>query len=286
MIDIHELISRINAMREQEDRTARCQNYLAYRSCGSDVDMSCRKAMVDWCFQVADTLRFNHETVGVTMSYFDRYLSSRRGRSQEALDSRNVFQLAVITCFYTAVKTCEPVELGVDLLAKMCRGFYAEAEILAMERDILFALDWRVSGPTPMDFVRHLIELLPSCESRCSLTEKAEKLMDQITSDVKFSFFKPSSVGASCLVNSIAQTNCFDLDDLESFRYRLFRLVDFAEVMDVQKKLNLDTSICLPKMSSNATSEVPTMSRRRSVSVSSTSSPVCVSIIRNSSAAA
>lgn len=283
MIDIHELISRITAMREQEDRTERCQNYFAYRSISSDVDMSCRKAMLDWCFQVADTLKFSHETVAMTMSYFDRYLSSRRGRSQEALDSRNVFQLAVITCFYTAVKTCEPVELGVDLLAKMCRGFYAEAEILAMERDILFALDWRVSGPTPMDFVRHLIELLPSCESSCALTENAEKLMDQITSDVQFSSFKPSSVGASCLASSIAQTNCYDLDDLESFRDRLVDFVDFAEVMEVQKKL--DISICLPKMSSNKTNEVPTMSRRRSVSVSSTSSPVCVSIIRNSAAA-
>ena len=276
MIDIHELISRISAMREQENRTERCQNYFAFCGSSSDVDMSCRKAMANWCFQVADTLKFSHDTVFTTMSFFDRYLSSRRGRSQEALHSRNVFQLAVITCFYTAVKTCEPVELGVDLLAKMCRGFYSEAEIIAMERDILFALDWRVSGPTPMDFVRHLIELLPSCESSCSLTENAEKFIDQITFDVQFSLFKPSSVGASCLVSSIAQTNCFDSDDLVSFRDRLSRIVDLAEVMEVQKKLNVDTSICLPKMGST-TNEVPTMSRRRrSITISSTSSPVCV----------
>eukprot|EP00577_Skeletonema_sp_RCC1716_P023010 CAMPEP_0113399022 /NCGR_PEP_ID=MMETSP0013_2-20120614/15301_1 /TAXON_ID=2843 ORGANISM="Skeletonema costatum, Strain 1716" /NCGR_SAMPLE_ID=MMETSP0013_2 /ASSEMBLY_ACC=CAM_ASM_000158 /LENGTH=127 /DNA_ID=CAMNT_0000283863 /DNA_START=29 /DNA_END=409 /DNA_ORIENTATION=+ /assembly_acc=CAM_ASM_000158 len=127
MIDIHEIISRINAMREQEDRTERCQNYFAFCSNSSDVDTSCRKAMANWCYQVADTLGFSHETVSLTMSFLDRYLSSRRGRSQEALDSRNMFQLVAITCFYTAVKTYEPVELGVDLLAKMCRGFYSEA---------------------------------------------------------------------------------------------------------------------------------------------------------------
>ena len=275
MIDAHELISRINAMREQEDRSERCQNYFAWSN-NSDVDVSCRKAMADWCFQVAGTLQFSHETVGLTMSFLDRYLSSRRGRSQEALDSRNMFQLAAITCFYTAVKTFEPVELGVDLLAKMCRGFYSEADILAMERDILFALDWRVSGPTPMDFVRHLIELLPSCESNCSLAENAEKYMDQVTSDLQFSFFKPSVVGASCLASSLTQAHCFSADELASFSLRLSQIVDVAEVVEVQKKLNVDTSICLPKLS-NKSKEASTMKRRRSITLSSTSSPVCIS---------
>ena len=281
MIDVHELISRINAMREQEDRSERCQNYFAWSN-SSDVDASCRKAMADWYFQVADTLQFSHETVGLTMSFFDRYLSSRRGRSQEALDSRNMFQLAAITCFYTAVKTFEPVELGVDLLAKMCHGFYSEADILGMERDILFALDWRVSGPTPMDFVRHLIELLPSCESNCSIIENAQKYMDRVTSDVQFSLFKPSVVGASCLVSSLTQTYCFSSDELDSFRFRLSQIVDLDEVVELQTKLNVDTSTCLPKLS-NKTKDVSSAKRRRSITLSSTASPVCV--IRTSAAA-
>ena len=285
MIDIHEIISRINAMREQEDRTERCQNYFEFCSNSSDVDTSCRKAMANWCYQVADTLGFSHETVSLTMSFLDRYLSSRRGRSQEALDSRNMFQLVAITCFYTAVKTYEPVELGVDLLCKMCRGFYSEADIISMERDILFALDWRVSGPTPMDFVRHLIELLPSCESKCSLIENAEKYMDQTTTDLQFSYFKPSVVGASCLISSFTQTHCFDSDELDSFRVRLSQMIDLADVMELQKKLNVDTSICLPKLSSK-TKDVSTMNRRRSITISSTSSPVCVTHTRAHTSAA
>ena len=285
MIDIHEIISRINAMREQEDRTERCQNYFAFCSNSSDVDTSCRKAMANWCYQVADTLGFSHETVSLTMSFLDRYLSSRRGRSQEALDSRNMFQLVAITCFYTAVKTYEPVELGVDLLTKMCRGFYSETDIISMERDILFALDWRVSGPTPMDFVRHLIELLPSCESKCSLIENAEKYMDQTTTDLQFSCFKPSVVGASCLISSFTQTHCFDSDELDSFRVRLSQMIDLADVMELQKKLNVDTSICLPKLSSK-TRDVSTMNRRRSITISSTSSPVCVTHTRAHTSAA
>lgn len=211
----------------------------------------------------------------MTMSLFDRYLSSRRGRSQEVLDSRNMFQLAAITCFYTAVKINEPVELTVDLLVKMCRGFYSGADIIAMEKDILFALEWRVSGPTPMDFVRHIIELLPSCESNTSLLENAQKYMDMTVTDVQFSFFKPSVVGASCLISSFTQTYCTYSDDLESFRVRLSQIIDLADVMELQKKLAENTSICLPESSSRPR-DVSTKSRRRSITVSSTSSPVCV----------
>ena len=269
MIDIHELISRINAMRASEDRTERCKNYFAFCSNSSDVDASCRKAMANWCFQVADTLEFSHETVGLAMSFFDRYLSSRRGRSQEALDSRNMFQLAAITCFYTAIKTFEPVELGVDLLAKMCRSFYSEADIIAMEKDILFALEWRVSGPTPMEFVRHLIELLPSCEPNSSVLENAEKYMDQTTTDVQFSFFKPSVVGASCLISSLTQSHCFYSDDLE----RLSQIIELSDVTELQKKLNVKTTICQPKSSSKSR-DVSTKIRRRSINV--TGSPICV----------
>jgi len=282
MIDIHELISRFHAMRAQEDRTDRCQNYFALCSNSSDVDTSCRTAMANWCFQVADTLGFSHETVALTMSFLDRYLSSRRGRSQQALDGRNMFQLAAITCFYTAVKINEPVELSVDLLVKMCRGLYSEADIISIEKDILFALEWRVSGPTPMDFVRHIIELLPSCESNTSLLKNAQKFMDKTTIDVQFSFSKPSVVGASCLISCFAQTRCSYSDDLESFMARLSQLIELADVMELQEKLTINSSMCLSESSSKPR-DVATKIRRRSVTLSSTSSPVCVT--RSSAAA-
>lgn len=276
MIDIHELISRIKAMRASEEGYAKVENYFTYCSDSSDVDSSCRKAMANWCVQVADTLSFSHETVGLAMSFFDRYLSSRRGKSQEALDSRNMFQLAAITCFYTAVKTYEPVELGVDLLAKMCRNFYSEADIIAMESDILFALEWRVSGPTPMDFVRHMIQLLPSNESNTSLLlDGTVSYMDQTVNDVQFSSFKPSVVGATCLLSSLAQTNCLRPEDLDSFWVKLSQIIDLTDVTELQKRLNVNTPICHIS-SSRKPRDVATKNRRRSISLSSTSSPICV----------
>lgn len=264
-------------MLASEEGHDRCQNYFAFRSDCSDVDSSCRKSMANWCLQVADTLGFSRETVGLGMSFFDRYLSSRRGKSQEALDSRNKFQLAAITCFYTAVKTYEPVDLGVDLLVKMCRGFYSEADIIAMECDFLFALDWRVSGPTPMDFVRHLIELLPSYESNSSLLENTGKYMDQTITDVSFSFFKPSVIGASCLISSLTETHNLSSHDLDSVWVILSEIIDIADVKRLQNMFNVNASICLTKSSSKSR-DVSTEIRRSSSTTfsSTTSSPVCV----------
>ena len=283
MTDIQEVAIRINAMREQEARVQRCQNYFAF-CVSSDVDMSCRKAMVDWCFQVADTLQFNHETVGLAMSFLDRYLSSRRGRSHEALACRKKFQLASITCFYTAVKTYEPVEIGVNLLVKMCRGFYSEADIISMESDILFALDWRVSAPTPMDFVRQFAELLPA-KSSSFINQNAECYMDKVTKDMNSSFFRPSVIGAGCMISTLSQAHHFHSDELLSFMDRLAQIVDLNDVTEFHSQLNVDTTICLPK-SIRKIFDVSTQSRRCSITRASTSSPVSPVCVSHASRAA
>mmetsp|Transcript_19071 Transcript_19071/g.31102 ORF Transcript_19071/g.31102 Transcript_19071/m.31102 type:complete len:82 (-) Transcript_19071:19-264(-) len=77
------------------------------------------------------------------MSILDRYLSSGKGKSAEALQNKHKFQLAAITSFYMAVKLHEPVQLGIDMLVKLCRGFYKESAITSLEQDILHSLEWR-----------------------------------------------------------------------------------------------------------------------------------------------
>ena len=109
-----DVLDRINAMRSQEEKTNRCQNYFT-----SLVDASCRKAMVDWCFIVVDSVDLSRETVGIAMSILDRYLSSGNGKSAEALQNKQKFQLATITSFYMAVKIHEPVQIGMGMLIKL-----------------------------------------------------------------------------------------------------------------------------------------------------------------------
>merc|ERR1712151_923450 len=77
------------------------------------------------------------------------------------MGSKRKFQLAAITAFYIAVKIYEPVVIGIEMLESICRGTYTESDIVAMENDILISLGWRVSGHMSMDYVRHLLELVP-----------------------------------------------------------------------------------------------------------------------------
>lgn len=201
---IDDVLDRINAMRSQEENTDRCRDYST-----SLVDASCRKAMVDWCFIVADSFDLSRETVGIGMSILDRYLSSGNGKSIEALADTHKFQLAAITSFYMAVKTHEHVQLGIKMLVKLCRGLYTESAITALERDILHALDWRVcvSSATPMEYVRQFLELISeSLDVTDIILEHAKVYMDCATSDLAFCSCRASSIGIACLAGALDDT--------------------------------------------------------------------------------
>eukprot|EP00571_Detonula_confervacea_P014616 CAMPEP_0172309086 /NCGR_PEP_ID=MMETSP1058-20130122/9480_1 /TAXON_ID=83371 /ORGANISM="Detonula confervacea, Strain CCMP 353" /LENGTH=193 /DNA_ID=CAMNT_0013021639 /DNA_START=58 /DNA_END=636 /DNA_ORIENTATION=+ len=185
-----DILSRLDATRVQE-ATIKCFNYFKSDAvaCSDDINEACRKAMVTWIEQVQKTLSLSPETVWMAMSFFDRYLSS--GKGIDVLKSRCKFQLAAITAFYTAVKIYEPVVLGIDMLIQICRGTYTEADIVSMEKEILSALDWRVSCRTAIDFSRDLLELLsdeqvPSYVSD-SLIGACQKHLDYAITDINLS---------------------------------------------------------------------------------------------------
>ena len=73
------ILDRINAMRLQEEddtsSTIQIKNYLT-----AEVNEACRKAMIDWCFTVVDAFDLSRESVAISMSLLDRYLSSNNGK--------------------------------------------------------------------------------------------------------------------------------------------------------------------------------------------------------------
>ncbi|KAL3786572.1 hypothetical protein ACHAWO_000726 [Cyclotella atomus] len=204
MININEadIMQCIAAMHLQEQKTPRCINYFQRTTV---VDESSRAAMVNWLCQISDALSLNRETVGFAMSLLDRYLSTNTNGAKQALADKHKFQLAAITTYYIAVKINEPVQLGVDMLVKLCRGFYESSAIVSMEQDILFSLEWRISAPTPLDFMRQILRLLPTSE-RC-IGENAEMHIANVTKDSHFSAFAPSLVGAACVAMAFRESN-------------------------------------------------------------------------------
>mmetsp|Transcript_29199 Transcript_29199/g.47928 ORF Transcript_29199/g.47928 Transcript_29199/m.47928 type:complete len:291 (-) Transcript_29199:109-981(-) len=274
----------IEAMRAQEE-TIRCCNYFQRNAC-NDIDESCRKSMVVWCQQVQKALKLNPETVWIAMSFFDRYLSSGKGKSQEALEDRYKFQLAAIAAFYTAIKICTHVKFDAATLAKLCQHYFAAADITSMEKDILFALDWRVSCPTPMEFVRYLLELLPEKINSSiseSILEASQKYVDHTATDFYFTSCKPSVVGASCLASSLIGTDILSSSERRAFWLQLARITDLIDVMEAQIKLVEGRTLCKPITVSNVATRKPiisskaaALSQSKTAIASGNSSPVCV----------
>ena len=284
MINNHtDILGHLDAMIDQEE-TTRYFNYFK-RDAQCDINEECRKAMVTWVTHVQTTLSLSPETVWIAMSFFDRYLSSGRGNSQEVLKSKCKFQLAAITVFYTAVKIYEPVVLGIDMLIQLSRGMYKKSDIVEMEKDILSALDWRVSNHTPMDFARYLLELLPGqvpSYDSVSLLEICQEHVDFAVTDIYFSCCTPSVVGISCLASSLTQSYNLSLLEKQALWVTLSELCHFdlspKEVIAARQRLLSHALPCKP----DTVSKLATLSQSNiavsaySMDGESSSSPICV----------
>ena len=235
-----DIIECIAAMHIQEQKTPRCNNYFQRTHA---VDESSRTAMITWLCQISDALSLNRETVGLATSFLDRFLSSQTKSAEQALNDRHKFQLAAITTFYIAVKINEPVLLRIDMLVKLCRNFYDQHVILSMEKDILFSLEWRISSPTALDFVRQALALLPSTES-CDL-EKAEQYVFSSIKDIHFSTIAPSMVGAACVALSLQESSISTSLDESMLWDRIFKTLELdrsTEFAIIQQRLREKSS--------------------------------------------
>lgn len=208
-VDTPEVAQRIRVMREQEETTYRVRDYLAEsvhvrKLASKPVDTDCRIKMSEWCYQVVDFCKFRRETVGIGMSYLDRYLCTKKGL--EALCNRKQYQLAAMTSLYIAIKLHEPLEMETSLLADLSRGCYTEMEFVGMEQQILSALDFRVNGPTPLGFVQYFMALIPPMVHHsvtALLMDYARYQIELAVADQSFVGIKPSELALASLLNAM-----------------------------------------------------------------------------------
>jgi len=262
---------RIAIMLIQEENEYSCFDYLAAneairRKATKPVDEDCRVKMCEWCYQVVDFCKFRRETVGIGMSFLDRYMCSKKGK--KALGDRKEYQLVAMTCLYIAIKLHEPLEMETSLLADLSRGCYTEMEFANMEKCILEAIEWRVSGPTPLAFVLHFISFLPDIISPSvvvAIFDYARYQTELAIGDHYFVKTKPSVVGMAALLNALEGMDTalvpdrivnrlirtvvmytdMDMDEVERIQIRLsniiFSLLDEANLKKYSKMIEEDS---------------------------------------------
>jgi hypothetical protein len=243
-----EIPDRIAIMLQQEENEYQCIDYLVAneamrKKAAKPVDEDCRVKMCEWCYQVVDFCKFRRETVGIGMSYLDRYLCSEKGK--KALGDRKEYQLVAMTCLYIAIKLHEPLEMETSLLADLSRGCYTEMEFANMEKTILEAVEWRVAGPTPLAFVLHFLALLPDnlhTGVEEAIWDYARYQTELAIADHSFVKLKPSVVGMAALLNAMEGMDTTLLP--ERVQERFIRTVikytgmDITEVDKTQTRLS------------------------------------------------
>lgn len=249
-IDEKDVFDRIAAMLRQEEHYF-CRDYLldtqaldidvtaSQRPSNRDaIDEMCRSKMCEWIYHVIDSTRLQRETASVAMGYLDRFLSSSAPRAATARSNRKEYQLAAMTCLYIAVKMREPFEMDAGLMSRLSRGVHSAEEITSLEYDILIALQWKVNGPTPIQIVNHILELLPDSAKRAAPTlyEHSHFQAELAVGDYAYvPHLRQSTIAVASILNSLGgiDRRSFPFNDCIQF----VRLISTALDVDIDSPL-------------------------------------------------
>lgn len=211
-IDEQDILDILNCMLHKEENYV-CHDYLESEGQVAAIrkppkrdaiDESCRSKMCEWIFHVIDSTRLQRETAGVAMGYLDRFLCTEMPRAEQARCNRKEYQLAAMTCLYIAVKLQEPFEMDAHLMSRLSRGLHTAEEITTVEYDILIALQWKVNGPTSVQFVNYILKLLPDRSAVEALYEHSHFQTELAVGDYAFvPHIRQSTIAIASILNSL-----------------------------------------------------------------------------------
>lgn len=121
----------------------------AYMEMQKDLAWKMRGILVDWLIQVHSRFRLLPETLFLAVNIIDRFLSQR-------VVSLAKLQLVGITCMFIAAKVEEVVAPSATNFLYCADASYSEVDILQAERYVLKTLDWNMSYPNPIHFLRRV----------------------------------------------------------------------------------------------------------------------------------
>jgi len=204
------LIDQLQFMLEQEETHYQvglgCDDYFPPWAAVSSSD---RQTMCSWSYDIVNACSIPREVACIAMSYFDRFMCTSSQRARTALASRREFQLAFITCLIIALKCRAGMQVDSDFVSDtICQKLYCEEEIIKMEKEILSALQWRLNGPSPHEFIGGLVELLPSHDGLNSEVVDQLKTMSHVQVeaamlDYSMALQSPSSIAYVALLTAM-----------------------------------------------------------------------------------
>ncbi len=137
--------------------------------------------------EMANIFNMSRDTVSIAMNYLDRYTCCRE-------QSAVVVQIAASASLFVAAKVEENDRLQVKALENACVGAFKVEQFLAMEKDLLKVLQWKLRPLTPYDVVGPFLALLDWSHRQSSMEVDLNQLTREIDVLLDLSHFDHQTV--------------------------------------------------------------------------------------------
>lgn len=136
----------LDYMKELEVTTAPNPNYMLQQK---ELEWRMRGVLVDWLLEVHTRFHLLPETLYLTINIIDRFLSNKFVHLER-------LQLVGITAMFIASKYEEVLSPHIHNFSHVADDGFTDEEILSAERYILATLNYDLSFPNPMHFMRRI----------------------------------------------------------------------------------------------------------------------------------
>lgn len=179
----HEIFDYLNDI---EPKSIPNPNYMAAQD---ELEWKTRSILVDWMIEVHTRFHLLPETLFLAINIIDRFLS------QKVVQLDRV-QLVGITAMFVAAKYEEVLSPHVSNYRHVADDGFSDAEILSAERFILETLNYDLSYPNPMNFLRRISK----ADDYDIQTRTIGKFLMEISIvDYRFMAYRPSHVAAAAM---------------------------------------------------------------------------------------
>lgn len=159
-----------------------------------DITSNMRGVLIDWLVEVAEEYKLLPDTLYLTVSYIDRFLSSN-------VLNRQRLQLLGVSSMLIASKYEEINPPHVEDFCYITDNTYSKEEVVKMEADVLKSLRFEMGSPTVKTFLRKLTRTFQEDNETSSLDLEflAYYLAELSLLDYECIKFLPSMVAASVM---------------------------------------------------------------------------------------
>eukprot|EP00899_Mesostigma_viride_P000224 jgi/Mesvir1/10201/Mv18326-RA.1 len=160
-----------------------------------DVNAQMRAILVDWLVEVAEEYDLRRDTLHLSVSYIDSFLS-------RVPVVRAQLQLVGICCMFLAAKYEEVFPPHLADFVYITDNTYTREEVLSMEKQILQTLAFTLAHPTIVTFLKRYINAAVSPQDSRVICH-AWFLADLTLGDYRMVKHLPSTIAASCIFLSL-----------------------------------------------------------------------------------